>query len=297
MKQVGMVSGISRLDDAAFYFSAWTGLKAVHETLGCKTSILESQEKKDVLENMRYLAYGEYDVIWSVGYNTASAVVEVAAKFPNTTFCTIDVSLQSPPQNVITTEFAEDEGSFLAGWVAAALSRSRAIGFVGGVHSELIDRFERGFTTGAKSFDREIVVETRYTDSFIHYAAGREAADALYGEGCDILFHAAGSAGKGAIRSAKEHDHYIIGVDTDQSFLAPNNVITSMLKRVDRAVTDLTTALVQDEVVEERIRVFGLKEDAVLLAPVTHPEWTTQLQEQLDEVIAGLRSGSITIEG
>lgn len=291
-----MVTGVSRLDDAAFLFSAWSGLKAVREQLECNTTILESRGEDDVEKNLRYLAYSQYDHIWSIGFNTAEAVAAIAPKFLDTTFCTIDIHLTEPQRNVITTEFAEQEGAFLAGWIAAALTKTATVGFLGGVQSPLIRRFQSGFVQGVRYRNPNVTVQVEYANSFVSYNAGHETADHLYQLGCDILFHAAGSAGRGAIRSAVEHKRYIIGVDTDQSFLAPTAVITSMLKRVDRVVYDLTTTLVHGEDVGERRRVFGIADKAILLAPVTHPEWTTDLQQELESVTAAIQAGTTAID-
>ncbi|MCG8478104.1 MAG: BMP family ABC transporter substrate-binding protein [Spirochaetales bacterium] len=232
---IGMISGVSRLDDSAFLFSAWSGLKALNEEFGYNTTILESDEEQDTLMNARYLAHSNFDLMWAVGYGTQEAVEFIAPRFPKIPICTVDMSFDSVPPSVVSVRFDEHHGSFLAGVVAARASKTRTVGFVGGVRGELMDRFAQGFVQGVE-YVGGVEARVEYCGSFISFQAGRNTAEAMYGEGCDVLFHAAGAAGRGVIRTAKDLGKMVIGVDRDQSFLAPRNVITSMLKRIDRAV-------------------------------------------------------------
>ncbi len=294
MNRVGMVSGPSRLDDASFLFSAWSGLTQARTELGIKTTILEAAEEGDLDSNMDYLTYDGYELIWAVGYNTQEVVERAAARNPTTHFCTVDVAFEETPPNVTSVVFDEHHGAFLAGYAAAKLSESGAVGFVGGEECELISKFAAGFAAGALHANPEIDVKVDYAGSFIKYNAGRVVAERLLGAGCDILFHAAGSAGKGAIRVAKDRGKYIIGVDCDQAFLAPGNVITSMLKRVDQSVLALTRDLYHG-VTPNPVRRFGLADDAIALTPIMHPAAGAELEHDLAAVRSGIVNGSIEV--
>ena len=289
MIRVGMVSGPSRLDDASFLFSAWSGLTQAQSELGIKTTILEAIEDGDTKSNMDYLTYDGYDVIWAVGYNTREVVEQTAPKFPQIRFCTVDVEFDDRPANVASVVFDEHHGAFLAGYAAATLSTTGTIGFLGGVECELIAKFAAGYQAGAQLARPAVSLKTRYAGSFVRYNDGRATAERLYDDGCDIVFHAAGSAGKGAIRVAKDRGRYVIGVDTDQAFLAPGSVITSMLKHVDRTVLGLTRDIAENRPVDG-IRRFGLADGAIGLTPIAHPKSSPEVEQQLrdlsDQIVA-----------
>ncbi len=290
-----MTSGVSRLDDAAFLFSAWTGLRAADDRLDIKTSILESNVEEDVLNNIRYFAYDGYDCIWAIGYNTQAVVEEVAPKFPNIPFVVVDGNFDPIPGNVVSVGFAEHHGAYLVGYLAATLSEAGHVGFLGGEEIDLIKRFEAGFLAGTRCCSGAIDVSCEYAGSFVSYAAGRAAADRLIELGCDIIFHAAGSAGKGAIRTAKQRGIYIIGVDTDQRFLAPGTVITSMVKRLDRAVDRLTEEVLEGRVTGGGHIAFSLADNAIALADIEHPKVNDDVLEIMGSLRQKIIDGEITV--
>ena len=289
-----MISGVSRLDDSAFLFSAWSGLKALNEEFGYQTTILESDEEQDTLMNARYLAHSNFDLIWAVGYGTRDAVEFVAPRFPRIPICTVDMSFDSIPPNVVSVRFDEHHGAFLAGVAAARASKTRSVGFVGGVRGELMDRFAHGFVHGVEHVGR-VETHVAYCGSFISFQAGRNTAEAMYGKGCDVLCHAAGAAGRGVIRTAKDLGKMVIGVDRDQSFLAPRNVITSMLKRIDRAVVEISRDILErKKPVGVEVRL-GLATEAIRLAPFSHRDLPEDLDEEIARVTEDLIAGRIEV--
>ena len=181
--------------------------------------------------------------------------------------------------NVATYIFAEEEGSFLVGHLAGALTTmdfeagagatagdSTSVGFVGGVESPLIKRFEAGYTAGAKHASEDVDVQTAYVGDFDDPSGGKEAALSMYDSGADIVYHAAGNTGTGVFEAAQEQGRFAIGVDRDQSVTAESYadvILGSMVKRVDTAVYNAVEETVNDEFEGGRTVPLGLEEDGV----------------------------------
>lgn len=284
-KKVGMCTGVSRLDDAAFIFSAWNGIKRAREAFDIDTTVIESEVSTDDEKHLRYLADSGYDLVWAVGYDMQDTVLKVAPDYPDVAFGVVDVVFDRVPSNVVALTFREQEGAFLAGYAAAKTSRSRKVGFVGGKRVPLIEKFRVGFEAGVAFGDESVETISAYADSFLSYRKGQELAQELYDSGVDIIFAAAGTVGKGIIRYAKEHDGLVIGVDLDQSFLAPGHVLTSMIKDLDGALYRAVEEFLGGSLKLGSVRDLGLADRAVNLAPLG----TNRAPAGLDAELAALR--------
>jgi len=212
----------------------WDALKQAESELGVEITLLEAKELADLEPNLIKMASEGYDVVVGVGYLFTDAMTAVAPQFPDTKFIIVDSVVDQP--NVASLVFAEEQGSFLVGAIAAGMSQTGTIGFIGGMESALIEKFEAGYIAGARAINPDIVVLSGYTGSFTDVAAGKELSLTQYGQGADIIYAAAGSCGLGTIEAAKENGFYAIGVDTNQDGIAPGSVLTSMLKHVEVAV-------------------------------------------------------------
>jgi len=174
----------------------------------------------------------KFDTVIGIGYPAAPAMAAAARRFEGTHFVIIDAVVDEP--NVESITFDEPQGAFLAGALAALVSKTHRVAFVADV--PLLERSEAGFTAGAREIDPRVEVENRYLASFTDAAAARAAAGALLARGVDILFVVAGPAGRGAIAAIERRPHaYAIGADTDQDGLAPGRILTSVVKHVDVA--------------------------------------------------------------
>ena len=160
----------------------------------------------------------------------------VAPDYPDVKFIWIDNATSEPIDNVLNITYAQNEGSFLAGYVAAAMSESGVIGAVGGEDSDTINDFIVGYKQGAKYFNPDIRVETNYTGTYDDAAIGKECAIALHDKGADVIFQIASAAGSGVFEAAKEYGFYAIGVDSDQKYIAPEQIICSMKKEVGQSI-------------------------------------------------------------
>jgi basic membrane protein A len=217
----------------------------------------------------------------------ADSLRTVAGEYPDTKFAHVDQFFEDIPENIVSLNFAEWEGSFLAGALAALTSESGNVGFVGGVDFALIHRFEGGFYQGARYINPDIEIQSRYADDFGDPARGREIALGMIDDGADVIYHAAGGTGSGVFQAAEEEDIYAIGVDSNQNYVAPGYVIASMLKKVDNAVFDTVKSVVEGNYQGGNNLYFTLADGGVDL---------TSLTEVGQPVLDAHENGTITDE-
>ena len=233
--RIGMVTDVGGLGDRSFNDSAYAGLVRAKTDLHVDTTVLQSRSAADYQINMTVLANIEYDEIFAIGFLMARDVTEVAERYPQRHFSIIDAVVDQP--NVTSVTFKEEEGSFLAGALAAMTTKTKTIAFLGGIDIPLLRKFEAGYAAGARQIDPSVKVLVKYVGSFEDVASGKELAGVQFSEGADIIYVAAGKAGLGAIDQVKERNGaFIIGVDSDQDAIAPGKILTSMVKRVDIGV-------------------------------------------------------------
>lgn len=233
--KVGIVFDSGGRGDKSFNDSAWAGVEKAKAEFGIDESSVESKSEKDYEPNLEALAEQGCDLIVGVGINMKTAMEAVAPKYKDIKFAIVDASV--PGDNVRSLLFKEEEGSFLAGYLAGLMSKTHKLGFVGGMELPLIKKFQAGYEAGARTADPStVVLPAKYTGSWDNVDYAKVAATGLISGGADIVYHAAGRAGLGVISAAKEKGVYAIGVDSDQDDIAEGSVLTSMIKRVDQAV-------------------------------------------------------------
>lgn len=293
--KVGLVTDTGGLNDQSFNAAANRGLQKAKDELKIVPSVIESAKPDDYVPNLSGMADGGNQLIWGIGFMMQDAVASVAKSHPDTKFAIIDAVVTDAP-NVASVTFKEEEGSFLVGVIAAKATQSKKIGFVGGVQAPIIEKFEYGFRAGVKSVDPTIEVQTAYAGSFTDAARGKSIAEQMIGNGVDVIYHASGGTGMGVIEAVKAAGKFAVGVDSDQNHLAPENVITSMMKRVDVAVYDITRQAVEGKFTGGQVVTLGVKEDGVGYAPSTlwHklPEGTQALVDSYKQAII---DGKITV--
>lgn len=291
--RIGTITDIGGINDQSFNQSVWEGLQQVEKDKGVEISYLESKQISEFTTNLDKMIDSGAQLIWGNGYTVADATLEAAALNPEITFGVIDYAFEDVPDNVFGVEFRAQESSFLAGYAAARTTKTDQVGFVGGQKSDTIDRFEWGYKAGvaygAKELGKEITVDAQYAETFADAAKGKAIANKMYSSGCDIVFHAAGGTGLGVIEAAKEADKFVIGVDRDQAYLAPDNVLTSVLKNANVAVIDISERAVDGEAVGGQNFDLGLSEGCVGL-PEENPNMdeavyadTMKLQQEMTD--------------
>jgi basic membrane protein A len=267
--RVGMVFDVGGKGDKSFNDSAYRGLLHAADQFGVEHTEFEPGQDADRETGLRKLAQARYDVIIGVGFLFSDAMRKVAADYPDVKFACIDFDPrpgETLPDNLAGLRFREEEGSFLVGVIAGLFSETGRIGFVGGMDIPLIHKFEAGYIAGAKYANPAVSVTVAYTgttpQAFADPAKGKELALLQYGRGVDVIYHAAGSTGNGVIEAAREVNRQAIGVDSNQNYMAPGNVLTSMVKRVDNAVLMTVRSVVEGNF-RGGLREFGLADDGV----------------------------------
>lgn len=297
--KIAMVTDTGGVNDQSFNQSAWEGLKKIQDEYGkdkVQVKYLESKQDADYLRNLETLYDEGNDLIVGVGYSLAEAIKESAENYPEQKFAIVDYSYgNDQPKNVKSILFNDQEAAYLVGVVAGEMTKTNKVGFIGGKKGDVISRFEYGYKAGVESLNKNIEVATQYADSFTDSAKGKAIANQMHKNGADTIFTAAGDVGTGAIEAAKESNKYAIGVDRDQNNLAPENVITSSMKRVDNAIYSVSKELIDGKFKEGDTVVYGLKDDGVGLAPTTNKLVDSKILDDVNKVKEKIIKGEIKV--
>lgn len=264
--KVGLAYDIGGRGDQSFNDAAWAGLEKALDELDASCKEVKAAADDDNAaraERLRTLAEAGFNPVIGVGFAYSESAAEVAPEYPDTKFAVIDGYSQfvQESDNLVDLTFAEEQGSYLVGVAAALKSEKGRVGFLGGTRGDLIKKFEAGYTAGVKAVDPKIVVDVKYltedpndnATGFENPAGGKTAAEGMYDNGADIVYHAAGKSGLGLFQAVAERGEgfWAIGVDSDQYNTVEDDqkqhILTSMLKRVDTAVYDVIAEVADDQ--------------------------------------------------
>lgn len=290
--KIGLITDVGGVNDGSFNQSAWEGLEKAGEELGVEVNYLESATDADYQPNMETFVDEDYDLIISVGYMLADATRKAAEANPDTKFAIIDDSSIDLP-NVTSLMFKAEQASYLVGYVAGLTTKTNNIGFVVGMTNETMNQFGYGYCAGAIDANPDITVQQFNANSFADSATGKTMANTAITNGADIVFQAAGATGLGVIEACQEAGVYAIGVDSDQSSIAPKTVLTSAMKRVDNAVYDAVQELIDDKL-EGGVQTFDLAAGGVDIAP-SQDLISDDVIKAVDEVKEKIISGDVVI--
>jgi len=294
--RIAMVTDVGGVNDQSFNQSAWEGLKRAEKDFGAEVAYKESRQDADYAPNMETLTDAGYDLIWGIGFLMGDAIKETAEINPDQKYAIIDFSYgPETPKNVACAVFQEEEPSFLVGYIAGKMTKTNKVGFVGGIKFPLIEKFEYGYMAGVKLANPDAEVLRQYAESFTDAAKGKAITNNMYQQGADIVFHASGGVGDGVIEAAKEKGKWAIGVDKDQNFLAPDNVLTSAMKRVDNAIYDIGKRLMEGEFAGGDTVVYNLKNDGVGIAPTSNKHVPAEILKEVDGLVAKIKAGEIVV--
>lgn len=295
---VAMITDTGGINDQSFNQSAWEGLEELKKETGADVNYIESKQASDFTTNLERLGDSGATLLWGIGYACADAILEAAESNPDIQYAIVDNSYEETPDNVTGVMFRAQEPSFMVGYAAGKTTETNKVGFVGGIASGLIDQFQYGYEAGvqyaAKELGKEIEISVQYAESFSDAAKGKAIASKMYSEGCDVIYHAAGGSGTGVIEEAKEAGKWVIGVDRDQAYLAPDNVLTSALKLVGKAVKEVSLEVMNGDDIGGTTKTFGLKEECVGISE-EHKNMPEGVYEATLEIGKKITSGEITV--
>ncbi len=271
--KVAIVAG-DAIGDRGFTDMAYIGIQEAQKQFGIEYKVFECNvDPSKYFDSLRAAAMN-YDLIFvDPGYFFDKELAEVSAMFPSKTFVYIDGTSSLP--NVVSVPFKQNEGAFLAGCLAALLTNKtelckinaeKIVGFVGGFDMPVIRDYQAGFEHGVKYVDPSVKVIARYAGDHYDPALGKETAYSVFKEGADVIFQAAGPTGLGILEAARDYDFYAIGVDTDQGYLQPGFIVSSMMKKVDVAVLDIVRMQIENSLEKGSVHVYGIANGGVGLA-------------------------------
>lgn len=296
--KVGLVLDKGGKDDKSFNTSAYEGAIKAQTELGIELKYVEATDNNSLEILHRNFAQKKYDLVIGIGFAQADVVKKVSALFPQTQFAIVDGEITAA--NVRSLLFEEHEGSFLMGVVAAMKSKTGVVGFIGGMDIPLIRRFQKAFEAGAKYVNPKALIINNYIgvtgEAWNNPAKAKEMALSQIGKKADVIFHAAGASGSGLFDAAAEKKIYAIGVDSNQNWMKPGVVLTSMLKRVDIAVYETIKASSEKKFKAGVIR-FGLKDSGVDWAIDKYNDtlWSSAEKEKLTDIKKLIVSKKISV--
>ncbi len=296
--KVGLVLDKGGKDDKSFNSAAYAGATKAEKELKIELKYVEASDVT-ALENLhRAFARKKFDLIIGIGFAQTEAIKKIAAQFPDVKFALVDGEVLAA--NVRSLLFEEHEGSFVVGALAAMKSKTAKVGFIGGMDIPLIRRFSLGYEAGAKFANPKATVVNNFIgvtgEAWNNPAKAKELALAQITSGVDVIFVAAGASGSGAFDAIEEKGKLAIGVDSNQNWMKPGAILTSMMKRVDVAVYNTIQDTQNNKFTSGVVR-YGFKDKGVDYALDKNNEklLTPDLIAKLEEIKSQILSGKIKV--
>ena len=292
----------SAFGDKSFNDSAKEGADKLAQDYGVKIKTIECQEEN--FKQYMVQAAEESDIVVPVGWQFYE-IPEVAKEYPDTKFIWVDNEAEGIADlpNVLCITYAQNEGSFLAGYIAAKMSKSGVVGAVGGEQNTTIDDFIVGYKQGALYANPDIKVVTNYANTYEDPAKGKECALALHNQGADVIFQIAGNTGNGVFAAAQEAGFYAIGVDQDQKISAPEydkQIICSMKKEVGLSIYDTIKTFIEEEKWEgARVWTADMATGYVSIAygnEDSEQQISDAIKSEVEEIAGKIVSGDIVVD-
>lgn len=296
--KLGIVYDAGGKFDKSFNQSAFEGAERFKKETGIKYFEAQASSDTQAEQVLRGLARKKLDLIAAIGFSQTQAVQKVAAEFPNVRFVLIDGTAKG--NNVNSVLFKEEEGSYLVGLAAAMASKTKKIGFVGGMDIPLIRTFSCGYFQGAKAANPKIETFSNMVGTtaaaWNDPAKGGELARAQFDRGVDVVFAVAGGSGMGTLQTAKEKGKLAIGVDSNQNYLHPGSMLTSMVKHVDQGIYDSFMQM-KNGTWKPGVTFKGLKEGGVdwALDKDNRALVTPEIEKRVNEAKANIINGKVKV--
>ena len=291
--KIGMVTDVGGVNDGSFNQSAWEGLQRAAENFGCEVKYIESKGDADFVPNIESFLDEDYDLIICTGYVMADAVRDAAELNPDQKFAIVDDASNADLDNVTCMMFEQEQASYLVGLAAGYTTESNVVGFVVGQANETMNSFGYGYLAGVLDANPDATILQYNANSFGDASAGKTAVNTMVTKGADVVFHAAGGTGLGVIDGCKENGIWAIGVDSDQSSLAPETILTSALKRVDNACYDATKKAILGTL-EGGVATYDLAAGGVDIAPTTD-NLSKYVLEKIEDAKKDIIAGDLVV--
>jgi basic membrane protein A and related proteins len=302
--QVCLVTNASgQINDGTFNQSAFNGMAHAAEDFNLEFSFIETVAAVDFESNIRTCIEEGADILITVGFPMAEVTLDSALEYPDVYFLGVDQFFMDGPPNLVGLQYREDQMGFAVGVMAALMSESGTIGGVYGMEIPPVVKFRNGYEAGARYADPDINILGTYMPSFEDPAGGGEAALSMIGDGADVIFGGGGPTGSGAIVAAAQAGTKVIGVDQDEYFTTfgggetpgAENIITSAIKRVDNSVYQMIQAVIEspEDFPGGGIFMSDVTNDGVGVAPPNEADVPEEVTDRVQEVLEGLRDGSL----
>ena len=291
--KVGMVTDVGGVNDGSFNQSAWEGMQRAEEDFGVEVAYLESKTDADYSVNIENFIDEDYDLIIITGYMLADALKEAAEMYPDQKFVIIDDSSNADFENVTCMMFEQAQASYLVGLVAGMVTETNTVGFVLGMENATMNQFGYGYLAGVLDANPDATILQQNANAFGDPAGGKSIANKMITDGADVIFHAAGGTGLGVIDGCKDAGKWAIGVDSDQSVIAPETVLTSAMKRVDNGVYNSIKDFITGDL-ENGVVKYDLEMGGVDIAPTTD-NLTDEVIEAVEAAKQDIIDGKIEV--
>lgn len=281
--------------DKGFCDSANEGIEKAAADFGIEYKVFSCNNDSTIYLDTIKTAAENYDVVFLVtGYYFDDELKEVQAMYPDTKYVYLDGETEQ--EGAISLTYKQNEGAFLAGYLAALISETGKVGFVGGADWPVIHDYEVGYKAGVEYAGNGVEVVSRYTNDHYDAALGKTTAKACSDDGCDVIFQAAGPAGLGVLEAAEENGFLAIGVDTDQGYMHPGHIVSSMLKRVDNSIYDIVEKCLSGEELESAY-VYNVANGGISLADNEYYQEmvTEENRNKVDELVTAITNGEVTV--
>jgi basic membrane protein A len=295
--RVGLQLSVGGLGDLSFNDSAYAGLQEAQQLHGIEFQTAAWDNPMLNADSLENWAKEGFDLIIAIGYGNAAPLSEIAARYPNQCFASVDVAAEG--SNVWSATYREYEGDFVVGVLAALVTQTHMVGFMGGGVTPIVRRIELGFAQGVKNVDSSISFISDYVGEFDDPLKGRLLAETQYTLGADVIYQVAGRCGLGAIEAANEFGRWVISTGGDHSDLAPNAVLTSRIKNVGKPILDVIESVVADRFEGGRVKSYGFAEGGLMMAPIRPSVFkvvTPTIQNIMQEVQSQVINGKIRVE-
>lgn len=302
--KVGLVMGYGGIGDMSFNDMQYYGLirAAQKYSIEIDYKVPKTETEQAMEEALDELMAAPPKLVFLAGYHPSLILRDYAAKHKDVHFVLLDNPM-SGVENVSSVVYSQHEGSFVVGYLAAKMSKSKHVGFIGGVDIPVIKAFLKGYEEGAAYADPDVKISVEFCSKQPDYSGfnnpkgGNELAKRMYDSGIDVIYSVASASGVGIIEAAKEKEQFVIGVDSNQDHLAEGFVLTSMMKRLDSSIVDLVGLYLDGELKGGEVYTYGYNNKGVGITDMqyTRDKIGPELIQELHDIEAKIASGEITV--